>query len=323
LGCGYPQSVVRQPAPEKETKGQRNERERESLVWEPSVRGSGPVPPTSQWIDVGDRGCDLFPFWQACQERGDDFTIPVVQDRGVAGDGADAAGAPDLLHLTSRARTLPAQERRLLHLPTSPDRPARDAVLEMRFQPVCIPPPIHNATLHPTPLPLWGVRLWEPLPPSGVEPREGMVLTSLPVLTIADAWNRCRWLIEAFPPVLKSGCRMDNRRLHTVAALPKLRALLTPIGMRVLCLQQRATRSPDGPATPGVSQEVLDVLALLDQRPGAQWTVWTLCQTMARFGGFLARTCDGLAGWQTWCNGWVFVHTVLLGVHLAALLPPS
>lgn len=328
LGCAYQQSFVRQSAPEKETKGQRKQRERESQVWEQSVRGMGPVPTGSQWIYVGDRGSDLFPFWHVCQELGYDFTIRVAQDRGVAGEGAEPACDPDLLHLKSRARALPAQDIRRLHLPACHDRPARDAVVEVSFQPVCIQPPIHNATLHKTSLPLWVVRVWEPLPPSGVEPLEWIVLTSVPVLTIADAWERvrwyrCRWLIEEFHKVLKSGCRMENRRMHTVAALQNLLALLTPIGMRLLRLRQLVFLAPDLPATHLVSQEVLDVLALLDRRPHAQWTVRTLCRTIARFGGFLARTCDGLPGWQTLWNGWVFVQTVLLGVHLAALLPPS
>jgi len=328
LGCAYQQSFVRQAAPKKETRGQRKQRERESQVWEQSVRGIGPVPAGSQWIYVGDRGSDLFPFWQACQELGYDFAIRVAQDRGVEGEEAEAACDPDLLHLKSRARTLPAQDLRLLHLPACHDRPARDAVLQVSFQPVCIQPPVHNATLRKTPLSLWVVRVWEPRPPSGVEALEWIVLTSVPVLTVADAWERvrwyrCRWLIEEFHKVLKSGCRMETRRMHTVAALQNLLALLTPIGMRLLRLRQLAFLAPDLPARHLVSQEVLDVLALLDQRSHAQWTVHTLCQTIARFGGFLARKCDGLPGWQTLWNGWVFVQNVLLGVHLAALLPPS
>jgi len=71
--------------PEEETKGQRKQRERESLIWEQSVRGIGPVPCGSQWIYVGDRGSDIFLFWQACQQLGYDFVIRVAQDRGVLG----------------------------------------------------------------------------------------------------------------------------------------------------------------------------------------------------------------------------------------------
>lgn len=328
LGCAFAQSFVRQPAPEQETKGQRKQRARESQIWEQSVRGIGPVPEGSQWIYVGDRGSDLFPFWQACQQLGYDFTIRVAQDRGIGSEEAEAVDDPDLLHLKSRVRTLPPQDLRLLHLPACQDRPARDAVLAVSFQPVCIQPPIHNATLHKTPLHLWVVRVWEPLPSAGVEPLAWILLTSVPVLTLDDAWERvrwyrCRWLIEAFHKVLKSGCHMETRRMHTVSSLQNLLAILLPIALRLLRLRQLAVLTPDLPATQIVSQQVLDVLTVLDQRPPGPWTVRTLCSTIARFGGFLARPCDGLPGWQTLWRGWVFVQTVLLGVHLAALLPPS
>ncbi|HEY6406961.1 MAG TPA: IS4 family transposase [Ktedonobacteraceae bacterium] len=328
LGCAYQQPFVRQPAPEKETPGQHNQRERESRVWEQSVRGIGPVPTGSQWIYVGDRGSDIFPFWQACQQLGYDFTIRVAQDRGIAGKESEPSDDPALLYLKSRARQLLAQDVRLLALPATAGSPARDAVVEVSFEAVRIQPPIHNTTLEKTELSLWVVRVWEPLPPAGVEPLEWILLTSVPVLTVTDAWEqarwyRCRWLIEEFHKVLKSGCRLEDRRMHTVSALENLLAILTPIGMRLLRLRDLARLAPDLPATQIVSQEIVNVVAELSQRPQGVWTVRDLCCAMARFGGFLARKCDGLPGWQTLWKGWVFVQTVLLGVHLAALLPPS
>jgi hypothetical protein len=91
----------------------------------------------------------------------------------------------------------------------------------------------------------------------------------------------------------------------------------------VLQLRDLAHLTPDLPATQVVSQELLTVMAVLDPHPHTEWTVRPLCCSIARFGGFLARTGDGLPGWQTFWNGWVLVHTVLRGVPLAALLPPS
>ena len=106
----------------------------------------GPVPSGTQWIYVGDRGSDIFPFWQACQQLGYDFTIRVAQDRGVMGEEPEESSDPALLHLKSRARQLPAQDIRLLPLPATDSHPARDAVVEVSFEPVRIQPPIHNAT---------------------------------------------------------------------------------------------------------------------------------------------------------------------------------
>ena len=328
LGCAYQSPFVRQPAPVKETKGQEKQRARESQIWEQSVRGMGPVPKGSQWISVGDRGSDLFPFWQACQQLGYDLTIRVAQDRGVRGEQAEESADPNLFHLKSRARQLAAQDIRVLALPATNGHPARDAVVEISFEAVRVQPPIHNATLAKTELCLWVVRVWEPLPPAGVEPLEWLLLTSVPVLMIEDAWERvrwyrCRWFIDEFHKVLKSGCRLEDRRMHTVSALENLLAILTPIGLRLLRLRDLARLSPDQPATQLVSHEFVNIVALLDAHPQQEWTIRDLCCAIARFGGFLARTCDGFPGWQTLWNGWVFVQTVLLGVHLAAFLPSS
>jgi hypothetical protein len=328
LGCAYHQPFVRQPAPEKETKGQRKQRERESQVWEQRVRGMGAVPAKTQGISVGDRGSDSFPLWQACQQLGDDVTIRVAQDRRVTGEESEPTADASLLHLKRRARPLPIHDLHWLELPAPETSAARKAVVAVSCEPVRIQPPVPHAPLEKTELALWVVRVWEPLPPPGVQPLEWILLSSVAVISIEDAWqharwDRCRWLIEAFHTVLTSGCHMETRRMHTVSALMQVLAILTPLGMRLLALRHRAVLCPDLPATQVVSPQVLHVLALLNPQPHPQWTVRTLCSTIARFGGFLARSCDGLPGWQTLWHGWDGVHTVLLGVPLAALLPPS
>ena len=72
----------------------------------------------------------------------------------------------------------------------------------------------------------WSLRVmhvWELLPPAEIEPLEGRLLTSVPALPIADTWERVRWyrwsfLSEAFPSMLKSGCRMESRHIPIVNA---------------------------------------------------------------------------------------------------------
>src|SRR5437660_9557290 len=83
LGCLYQEPFVRQPAPKGETKAQRKKRVRESQVWELSIQAIGPVPEKQKWIYVGDRGSDIYTFWQWCEQLGYDFNIRVAQDRRV------------------------------------------------------------------------------------------------------------------------------------------------------------------------------------------------------------------------------------------------
>ena len=83
------------------------------------------------------------------------------------------------------------------------------------------------------------------------------------------------------------------------------------------------TDRPDTPATEVVSQEIMYVVTRLDNRPGVTLTAHDLWRTIARFGGYLNRKCDGPPGWQTLWKGWLYLQTVLQGVRLAMRFPPS
>src|SRR6266702_100902 len=67
LGCRAQEPFVRTPAPEGEQRYQRRKREeRETDVWMRQVHAIGTPEPGCLWVHVGDRGADMFPFFQAC-----------------------------------------------------------------------------------------------------------------------------------------------------------------------------------------------------------------------------------------------------------------
>ena len=60
---------------------------------------------------------------------------------------------------------------------------------------------------------VWAVLAAEVEPPEGVEAVEWLLLTTVPIETTADAmerldWYECRWGIEAWHKILKSGCEV-------------------------------------------------------------------------------------------------------------------
>src|SRR5229473_1924020 len=113
LGIAQQEPFLRQPAPKGETKRQRQERERESQVWERSIQALGSPPAGVQWIHVGDRGSDIFSFLALCRQLGCDFVVRAAQDRCVdlLVEQADSPVAPRSHH--SRP---PAQAAKALHL---------------------------------------------------------------------------------------------------------------------------------------------------------------------------------------------------------------
>ena len=82
LGCMTLEPFLRKLAPAGETKAQRKKRERESQVWERSVKQIGRVPPNCQWIYVGDSGSDIYTFWQTCEDLGYGFVLRVAKASG-------------------------------------------------------------------------------------------------------------------------------------------------------------------------------------------------------------------------------------------------
>jgi len=76
--------MSRIPAPQGEQRYQRRKREeRETDVWIRQVHAIGTPEPGSMWVHVGDRGADMFPFFQACQATQTHFLVRAAQNRRV------------------------------------------------------------------------------------------------------------------------------------------------------------------------------------------------------------------------------------------------
>jgi hypothetical protein len=328
LGCLTLEPFLRKLAPVGETKAQRKKRERESQVWERSVKQIGRVPAKCQWIYVGDSGSDIYTFWQTCEDLGYDFVLRIAQDRDVEIPEDHVPEDLDEHHLKTLMRALPATAARFITIPAHHHQPKREVFLQMAFQPVRVQPPVHGACLRQTEITAWAVRVWETHPPNGQEPLEWILLTTLPILLPTDAWEVVqwygwRWLLEDFHKALKTGCRMEHHNLQSVEALWRLLAILTPIALRLLLIRQAAQQDTETPATDVVSQEIVRVVIHLDKRHRDIVTAKQLWHAIARLGGYLDRKSDGPPGWQTLWKGWMRVMSVLDGVHLAAQIPPS
>jgi len=109
--------------------------------------------------------------------------IRVCQDRLVALEPEEQEAGRVLHHLRKQAESKPAQDARVFQVRAEHQRPARDAQLQVSFQRVLIQPPQHGASWDKQELPVWVLRVWEPEPPTGVEPLEWLLVTTVPVAT--------------------------------------------------------------------------------------------------------------------------------------------
>lgn len=296
----------------------RRRRERESDIWPETVAEVGAPPPGATWVHVGDRGADAFTFFAACREWGTDLVVRVAQDR--------CATAPDgtATHVRAAACALPPVANRDRPLTARRGEPARTAQVSLAWTALTVQPPAD--VRGQTPLSAWVVRVWEADPPPAVTPLEWVLVTTVPVHSEAEAWERVawyerRWLVEEYHRCLKTGCRLEARYLHDRAALWRLLGVAAPTAVRLLHLRQMARTDPDLPASTLVPADVIAAVAAKTGQPATGMTVHTCWRLIARLGGHQGRRGDGEPGWETLWKGWRVVDLLVEGVHLAASLP--
>ena len=337
LGIAHQEPFLRQPAPTKETRQQRLQRERESQVWERSVQALGSPPEGVRWVHIGDRYSDIFSFLRLCRELNCDFVIRAAQDRCVdllveqaerpvppRSHHAERP-SPPALHLFEVVERWPAQASSTVEIDASQKRKARTARVLLSWQPLRLLPPRTQETNGWHPLVVWVIHVWEPEPAEGAEALEWVLLSSVPTQTFEDAqervdWYRARWMVEDFHQGLKTGCQIEQRQLQDYEGLRTLLGLLAPMAMRLMQLRAVSRQDPEQPASQVLPPDIVAVVAHLDHRPAETMTVQQCWHAIARYGGYLGRKSDGPPGWKTLWRGWLHIQTLLEGVHLAPLL---
>ncbi len=85
--------------------------------------------------------------------------------------------------------------------------------------------------------------------PPGEEPVSWLLFTTLPIETIEQVlkiiqYYLCRWDIEVFFKVLKSGCKVEDRELKSADSLTKIMALYMIVAWRVLYTMTMGRKQP-------------------------------------------------------------------------------
>lgn len=330
LGIAYQQPWFRQPPPLHETRTQRAARPRESQVWGQAVTAIGWPPEGVQWVDVGDCASDIFAFCATCRQQQHDCLVRVAQNRRIepAAAEGETPSPVQTTYLLDFARGLDGVATgRRLDLPAREKQPARTASLALAYGRLSLAAGWQDGQA--AALPMWVIRVWEPLPPDNVaEPIEWVLLTSVPTETVSEGWARaawysCRWLVEDYHKCLKTGCDLQARRLSDGAKLLRLLGLLAPIAVYLLQLREWARLTPERLAREVLPADLLAVVAHLAHLPSARLTLGQFWRAVATHGGYQGRKSDGPPGWQTLWKGWQHIQTLLAGVRLAALLPPD
>lgn len=142
---------------------------------------------------------------------------------------------PARLHLFEVVGSWQAQATYDLELEASQKRRSRVAHVVFSWGRVRLFPPQGPDGAGLAPLVVWVVRVWEPEPLPEVEPLEWVLLTSVPIHTAEQAWQRVEWYrsrswVEDSHQGLKTGCRLEERHLQTYEGLRRRLGLALATG---------------------------------------------------------------------------------------------
>lgn len=275
---------------------------KESVRWLRSLEAVAALQarcPKTRWVGVGDREADIYElFVWARQESG----RPAVLVRALR----DRLLSQEQGHLWEKVCASPVAGTIDLKVPRRGSQPARQAVLEVRFQAVELQPPDRKRRLPA--VQVWAVLAREISPPAGIEPVEWMLLSTVPVESFEGAveklrWYAQRWGIEVFHRVLKSGCKIESRQLAGADRLESCLAIDLVVAWRIFHLTKLGRETPEVPCTVYFEEhEWKALVAYVSQNadpPAQPPNLREAVRMTASLGGFLGRKSDGQPGTQT------------------------
>lgn len=293
--------IYRDPAEfgKKHRRKQRPIEEKESRQWLDSRRATAPLQATcadTHLVSVGDREADVYDVFVLSRELQQDVRVRAAWNRAVDHEER---------YLWDRLEQSPVAGTVTVTVPRQGTQPSRTATLTVQFAAVTLTPPRQRAQEHLPTLPVSAVLARERAPPAGVKPIEWLLLTTVPVVTLAEAceriqWYSCRWVIEIYHKILKSGCRIETRQLETAARLERYLAIDSVVAWRVLGLTFQSRETPELSCEAFLDRDAWQALACYMNHtltpPQQPPTLKQAARWIAQLGGFLGRKGDADPG---------------------------
>jgi len=296
--------------------------EKESRKWLVSYRAVSEAQklcPGTMLISVGDREADLYELFQ---EAAQDPQGPRLLVRAERTRNRKVEQGDEKEELWQRMKAETVAGTLQVAVPRRGSRPSRTAQIEVRFAQVVLTPP---AKIKLPPLSVWAVYAREVGHSAEVkEPIDWMLLTTVKTGSFPDAcqrlsWYSRRWGIEVYHRTIKSGCRIEDRRLEGTESLEACLAIDLVVAWRVYWLTRVGREKPDTPCDQILKEEEWRVLSA--------WATGTMAETVPRvqeatrwigkMGGWLARGKHDHPGTTCIWRGLVRLPTLVQGYLLA------
>jgi hypothetical protein len=250
-------------------------------------------------IFIHDRGADAFAFYREVTDDLDaGFVVRANQNRCIqTPSGTDG-------RLIDWSEALPEQGRTSIEIDRGNGREAREPDLTIKAGTCELLPPENDPT-HTDPVEVNVVRIDE----LGEydDPIQWVLLTTESVAAFSDTlrvveFYRARWTIEDWHKVLKTGCRIEERRLETWERMEVLLSVDSVIAWKVLELRELARG--DAHYSPEVLLSETERSILETKFPElTDNEAQAYAISVAKIGGYLDRNSDPPPGWETMWKG--------------------
>lgn len=311
----------------KQTRRDRRIEEKESWRWLEGAAQASSICTEAQGVTViADRESDIYEAF-ARRPAGVHLLVRSAQDRSLDDGG----------RLFATADALPESGRTELAVPAQPGRPARKAILAMRFIPTVLAQPKNGrrGEADPPNVAVWMVDLREIDPPAGQKPLHWRLLTTMPVddpttaLALADLYRR-RWAIEQLFRTMKTqGFDIEAIRIEDSEPRDKLitAALIAAVAVQQLVHARDGGQEPLRPMTDVFYADDWPILQAFcrklegktakQRNPHPEKSLAYAAWVCARLGGWTGYY--GKPGPVVMLNGWLYFQAAKHGANLLTL----
>lgn len=293
LGVLQQQIWVRDPAEfgKRQWRHERVTAAKESQKWLTSLQAVKAIQaelPDTLLVSIADSEADVYALFAQAAQLEQAFLVRACRDRLIL----NAAER----HLWQSVAGQAVAGTLEVAIPRQAGRPARTARLSLRWGQVELKVPLREKSrLASASLTVWAIGAMEETPPAGVEGIAWRLLTNVAIPDLAAArervgWYSCRWVVEMFHRVLKSGCRLEERQFDDVENIQRFVAVDSVVAWHVL---YATLLSREAPHLSGEvlleTQEWQALYCFLNHTPDPPAQIPTLAEVIdwiAQLGGF-------------------------------------
>jgi len=274
--------------------------QKESQKWLFSVEKTNEAKaccPNTKFVNIGDREADVYDLFLLERSEGVELLVRACRDRKVEEEGK---------YLWRSMSSRKEQAEVTVKVPRTAKLPEREARASLRYGEITLKPPKHRTAEGLPSIKLYAVLLQEKKPPKDVnEPLEWLLLTTVPVYTMEEAiekteWYGCRWGIEIYHKILKSGCAVEELQLQDGENIKRCFAIYAVIAWRIMYGTMMARECPQLPCDCFLEEYEWKALYCtvhnVSEPPKETPTLEETILWLGKLGGFIGRKSDGKPG---------------------------